>query len=706
MMERIDHISLNEHNQEAYDKLCILLNKFKKACVIHPTETGRNLIGYKYVLENLPKKAIWLSPSKQDFLSQCAGLMDILTKKAGDDILNRIDHHTYSYITNLYEKRCRINADIIILEEFHRCGSPKWGEAVRWLLETNENATLIGLSSTEIRYLDNHRNMAEELFDNNIASYLTLSEAMSRNGHLPPLYVVVMDAHENPQLKELSDKAEQILDGNRAKYARGMLDRIMETLKTSESIRNVFTKYVIKTGRYIVFCENKTQFDVVNERKGIWFAGIDKEPHVYTVSYKEASFNNFKNIEGFINDRSEHLKLLLNINMVKKCMQVGPVDGVIMLRHTESPTIYFNQLSLAMMSIYDRRTAIFDVVNNFSLLMTYGINSNESGKTSRRNKSSCKTIEGLEVIDKTVNSRRLFKELQDNLNKDWNAYYLEAKAYYEEHGDLKIRVSYVSSSGLALGRWLNAQKKIKAGKIKGSLSTEQQRLLEIIGIDWTKGIDTKKKSQTDKSSISVKKLEHKYKWYVIRTEENFTGYVESMLKVWIPELVYTDAFFPQKICVKTDSKGDYQVFYKELFGPYIFIRTDIPYRVQDYLRYRKGFKGFVKFMDGLLCLDICDSKMLNFFVENGPVIDYSTGMITENNCTILSGPLLGMEDRICGFSRSDNTATLRFYCNSLVLDRQVELPLRFVDSPEQADDDFPTIKKMKEFIKVRQQNAG
>ena len=36
------------------------------------------------------------------------------------------------------------------------------------------------LSATNIRYLDNQRNMAEELFEGNIASEMTLGEAIVR----------------------------------------------------------------------------------------------------------------------------------------------------------------------------------------------------------------------------------------------------------------------------------------------------------------------------------------------------------------------------------------------------------------------------------------------------------------------------------------------------------------------------------------------
>ncbi|MFR5880821.1 MAG: hypothetical protein ACLUEQ_08455 [Cloacibacillus evryensis] len=41
-------------------------------------------------------------------------------------------------------------------------------------------AAVLGLSATNIRYLDNQRDMADELFDGNIASEMTLGEAVVR----------------------------------------------------------------------------------------------------------------------------------------------------------------------------------------------------------------------------------------------------------------------------------------------------------------------------------------------------------------------------------------------------------------------------------------------------------------------------------------------------------------------------------------------
>ena len=72
----------------------------------------------------------------------------------------------------------------IIMDEFHRAGAEHWGEKVQKLLALCPDAKLLGPTATNVRYLDNNRDMAGELFDGRIASEMTLSEAIVQ-GILP-----------------------------------------------------------------------------------------------------------------------------------------------------------------------------------------------------------------------------------------------------------------------------------------------------------------------------------------------------------------------------------------------------------------------------------------------------------------------------------------------------------------------------------------
>ena len=48
----------------------------------------------------------------------------------------------------------RMDVDAICVDEFHRLGAPEWGKAFKCFLESHPNIRLLGLTATNIRYLD------------------------------------------------------------------------------------------------------------------------------------------------------------------------------------------------------------------------------------------------------------------------------------------------------------------------------------------------------------------------------------------------------------------------------------------------------------------------------------------------------------------------------------------------------------------------
>ena len=77
----------------------------------------------------------------------------------------------------------------------------------------------------------------------------------------------------------------------------------------------------------------------------------------------------------------------------------------------------------------------------------------------------------------------------------WEEQYLEAKAYYEENGDLSVSKRYVSPSGKNIGVWVQRQRLLRRD---GKLKAEQIAKLDAIGMVWeVKG----RKTETRKASV-------------------------------------------------------------------------------------------------------------------------------------------------------------------------------------------------------------
>lgn len=186
-------ISLFKHNLDAYEAALAMLHEVGKAAIVHPTGTGKSFIGFK-LCEDFPESTIcWLSPSEYIYKTQIENL------KAVSDgyIPENVKFFTYAKLMNMSEAELgEVIPDYIILDEFHRCGAEMWGKGVENLLKMYPNAPILGLSATAVRYLDNQRDMSDELFDGNIASEMTLGEAIVRGILNPPKYVLSVFSYQ------------------------------------------------------------------------------------------------------------------------------------------------------------------------------------------------------------------------------------------------------------------------------------------------------------------------------------------------------------------------------------------------------------------------------------------------------------------------------------------------------------------------------
>lgn len=190
----------------------------------------------------------------------------------------------------------------------------------------------------------------------------------------------------------------------------------------------------------------------------------------------------------FKKDNSEHLKLLFCIDMLNEGVHVDDVDGVILLRPTVSPIIYLQQIGRALSAGSGKTPVIFDLVNNFDSLScidclkkemeeafvlfptTYGKGTHFSGR--------------FQITDEIKDCRVLFQKLQANLSSAWETYYIAAKQWYQENGNLRVPKNYVTASGLTLGSWIRTQRRVYTGTVTGNLTEKKVRKLNEIGMIW------------------------------------------------------------------------------------------------------------------------------------------------------------------------------------------------------------------------------
>ena len=276
-------IALFEHNRIAYEAAVSLLNETGKAAIVHPTGTGKSFIAFKLCEDNPESRICWLSPSAYIYETQLENL-----KSAADGW--QPENVTFLTCAKLMgmtdEEIAELQPDYIVLDEFHRCGAEMWGQGVQKLLSTYAATPVLGLSATAIRYLDNQRDMADELFDGNVASEITLGEAIVRGILAAPKYVLSVFSYQK-DLERYKARVHRAKSNVVRDEAERYLDALRRALEKADGLDVIFDKHMTeRTGKYIVFCANKEHMDTMMDKVPEWFSRIDKAPHIYSaVSY-------------------------------------------------------------------------------------------------------------------------------------------------------------------------------------------------------------------------------------------------------------------------------------------------------------------------------------------------------------------------------------------------------------------------------------
>ncbi len=480
-------MELYEHNRTAYEAVLPMLETRRRAAVIHPTGTGKSFLAFQLIEDHPDARFLWLSPNDYIFENQ---------RRSADRSFPNVEFMTYTKLLRLSEEALgELWPEYIILDEFHRCGAYCWGTGVQRLLDRYPKARILGLSATPIRYLDNCRNMAEELFIVEgqlcVASEMTLGEAIVR-GILPaPRYVTTVFQYQN-ELRRYQKRIDTLLPQGMKEPSQRYLDALRRALSRADGLEQVFARYLKKGEKYILFCADWAHLQEIKGNIPNWFRDVDSEPQCYCLyagkPETEAEYGEF------LADQSDHLKLLLCINRLNEGVHVPDVSGVILFRPTSSPILYKQQIGRALTAGTAQTPLILDVVNNFDSLTSIGTIREEmkeaASKLRREGRDDLIRVERFQIEEQVEDSARLVRELENTLNNTWDLWYGEACAYYLKHGDLKVPKRYVTETGMQLGVWIQTQRAIYSGTGKGELSEERVEALNAIGMVWGNLLDT------------------------------------------------------------------------------------------------------------------------------------------------------------------------------------------------------------------------
>jgi superfamily II DNA or RNA helicase len=361
-------LDLYEHNQESYQKIKDAFKTKRVASIVHATGTGKSYNALQLALDNPDKKIVYLVPSN--------GIIEHLKKVIENNPnvdLNRdfknIEFRTYQSLIRFSRKEIKdLKFDILITDELHHIGAPKWGNRVNELVRTHPDAKIFGMTAYTVRdrgtqyERDMTNSRTNELFSNSVVSKYDICDAMI-DGLIPiPIY---RSAYIN--LEQIGQKLEtklNALDPNSKEYKEtsDAVKTCIKRIHEAKSIKDVIKTNIKKDGKGIYFCppfseKGVNDIDTIIAEAKTWFYDMgltDDDFVIYKTTILMAqdgvdnrqAFYDDKTIDG--KDASHKLRIMFAINQYNEGVHAPNVDFVIMGRGTSSDIVYFEQLGRAL----------------------------------------------------------------------------------------------------------------------------------------------------------------------------------------------------------------------------------------------------------------------------------------------------------------------------------------------------------------------
>ena len=425
-------VQLYDHNKIAYQKVTKAFETSDRTCVVHPTGTGKSYL-IAAVSEGF-KNVLILGPN-QFVLNQVA---DVLKWRK-----NGVEYMNYPLLMN--KEQMPTGYDLIVLDEFHRAGAPEWGEAVDDLLTANQQAKVFGTTATHIRFLDDERNMADELFGGNIASHITIAEAWNRNILPIPRYVSGLFRWD----KTLSD-AEKCISKSRSLTDKEKRERIFRLANAhlhwelSYGMPTILKKHLDRDARrVIVFCGGIESMEQMKQEVAGWFREAG-----FTIAGTCLMHSNLtdreqrEQMERFEDDTDRKgVKLMFSVNMLNEGIHVPNVNAVLMLRTTSSRIIYMQQMGRCLTAANTAKPLVLDMVDNITTTTAIkGLQDEFDAIEIPQAEHEGREPRKFEVKDYTLGVR----DLIGRLVPEYNSYTFEERlsavtAFCESHGRLPFR---------------------------------------------------------------------------------------------------------------------------------------------------------------------------------------------------------------------------------------------------------------------------
>jgi len=485
-------IELYAHNKIAYEACKERWHESNYVAVVQATGTGKSYQIAKHMADFLNEKKLVMAPSNY-ILDQQQSKVPWATQST--------TFMTYAKGANLTDEEIKtLDAKLIVLDEFHRCGAEVWGAGVQRILDAHPETYIFGTTATPIRYLDNSRDMSDELFGGVVAEDLSLAEAIVKRILPAPDYIATLYTLDE-EIDDLMDTLERSKNPEeKKKEIADEIKQIKLDWEKSTGIPEILKKHLgPDIHKFIIFCKDQDHLDKMEVEVQRWFqkAGTHRWRKVYRVLSADPESD--QNLEAFKNSQlADTAHLLFAIDMLNEGLHISDVGAVILLRPTESPIVFYQQIGRCIQVDVAHTPIIFDFVNNFISIRANDfledINKEKNRELLKRTSLSLEEhAPNVHITDETKEILEVFEKVLNRL-QPFEAMYQHMEHYVEREGHARVPASYKTEDGFRLGSWVVFR---RLDYRKNKLAKDKIKLLEKLPswtwdpleADWLEGLE-------------------------------------------------------------------------------------------------------------------------------------------------------------------------------------------------------------------------
>lgn len=396
--------------RETFNETLNMLNEKGKCVVIRPTGFGKTVLMCKIAL--LYGKVLYVYPTEA--VGQQAG-------KRLDNSGHDITWMTYTKIGKQHNDVESLTAwvkqfDLIIFDEIHHMGANYSKETLEKLLpEIDGNVHILGCTATP-RRMDGY-DVIDSFFDNCIISRYGLGNAIDDCIMQKFLYIYALDKQKKIKVPDKKLQSDSIRDS---------VKKLAKLTNASEIIRNGIMKATNKSPanymRFIVFCTTKEILAKRTNEVKRWFTEAFPTYTIREPLQIVSSSNSKRKIEELmkLDEPDNTIDIIMSINMLNEGYHLGALTGVILLRPTQSPVVYTQQIGRCTQIGQDNTPIIFDFVANIKIRSIFDM---EPVKVIPSNKLeeqldtlSDITPQNVDIIDVVASAKEIMLKINEALN--------------------------------------------------------------------------------------------------------------------------------------------------------------------------------------------------------------------------------------------------------------------------------------------------